>query len=183
MGALHAQGADAGARPDLPRGHPASRVLLRQEHHPPADGQDARLHDHHRRDEERVRRAAQREAPLDARRDPRDGGRPAGDPAGDPLRAVRRDGRHLRRRRAGPARDALAREGHPAGLGRPGGDRRGLGEAAGLQPDGPEVHPAGRTSSGWASAIRRRSRSSATTSRRRTGASSRKTPSPAGARS
>ena len=127
----------------FPEGILHPRVLLRQEHHPPADGQDARLHDHHRRDEERVRRAAQREAPLDARRDPRDRRGPAGDPAGDPQRAVRRDGRHLRRRRPGPARDALAREGHPAGLGRPGGDRRGLGQAAGLQPDGSQVHPAG----------------------------------------
>jgi hypothetical protein len=37
------------------------------------DGQDARFHDHHGRDEECVRRAAQREAPLDARRHSRDG--------------------------------------------------------------------------------------------------------------
>ena len=46
------------------------------------------------------------------------------DPAGHPPRPLRRDGRHLRRRRPRPARDALAREGRPAGLGGPGGHRR-----------------------------------------------------------
>ena len=78
----------------------------------------------------------QREAPLDARRHPRNRGRPARDPAGDPQRPVRGDGRHLRGRRPGPARDALAREGHLAGLGRPGRHRRDLRQAAGLRPDG-----------------------------------------------
>ena len=56
------------------------------------------------------------QAPLDPQRDPRDGGGPADDPAGDPPRSVRRDGRHLCRRRPRTARDALAREEHPAGV-------------------------------------------------------------------
>ena len=76
----------------------------RQERDPHADGEDARLHRHDRRDEERVRRAAQPEPPLDALGDPRDAGRPAADPEGDPPRHVRGDGRHDRRRRPRPAR-------------------------------------------------------------------------------
>ena len=55
---LPAQGADARARHDLPRGHPDPRLLLREEHRPPADGEVPHLHDDHRRDEERLRRAA-----------------------------------------------------------------------------------------------------------------------------
>ena len=59
VGHLQAQGEDARAADDLPRGHPHPRLLPRQEHRPPADGEVPHLHDHHRRDEERVRRPAQ----------------------------------------------------------------------------------------------------------------------------
>ena len=41
LGALPAQGQDAGPGPHLPGGHPHPRLLHRQEHRPPADGQDA----------------------------------------------------------------------------------------------------------------------------------------------
>ena len=105
VGALQAEGADARARPHLPRRHPHPRLLLRQEHRPPADDQVPHLHDHHRRDEERVRRAAQHAAALHALVDSRDAGRPAGDPEGDPLRAVRDHGRHHRRQRPRAAHD------------------------------------------------------------------------------
>ena len=87
VGALPAQGEDAGAGPHLPGGDPHPGLLHRQEHRPPADGQDAHVHDHHRRDEERLRRAAEQVPPLHAHLDPRDAGGPAGDPEGDPPRA------------------------------------------------------------------------------------------------
>ena len=74
---LQAEGADARARPHLPRGHPRPRLLLRQEHRPPADDQVPHLHDDDRRDEERVRRAAEHAPALHALVDPRDAGRPA----------------------------------------------------------------------------------------------------------
>ena len=55
---------------------------------------------HHRRDEERLWRAAEQAPPLHAHLDPRDAGGPAGHPEGDPPRPVRRHGRHHRRQRA-----------------------------------------------------------------------------------
>ena len=98
-----------GRRPDeevhlpergLPEGLHDSEALHRGEHHPPADGEDPRLHDDDRGDEERVRRAAERAPALDASGDPRDARGPADDPEEDPPRRVRGDGRHVRRRRA-----------------------------------------------------------------------------------
>ena len=74
-------------------------AVHRREHHPSADGEDAHLHDDDRRDEERVRRAAERAAALDASGDPRDARGPADDPEEDPSRRLRGDGRHVRRRR------------------------------------------------------------------------------------
>ena len=47
-----------------------SAPVHRREHHSSADGEDARLHDDDRRDEERVRRAAERAPSLDASGDP-----------------------------------------------------------------------------------------------------------------
>ena len=99
VGALRAEGADARAQSHLPRGHPDPRLLLRQEHRPLADDQVPHLHDDDRRDEERVRRAAEHAAALHALVDPRDAGRSPRDPEGDPLRAVRDHGRHDRRQR------------------------------------------------------------------------------------
>ena len=87
-------------RPDLPRGHPGPRLLLRQEHRPPADGEVPHLHHHHRGDEERLRRPAEHPPALHPLLDPRDAGRPAGHPEGDPLRPLRGHGRHHRRQRA-----------------------------------------------------------------------------------
>ena len=101
-----------GRRPDqevhlpergLPEGLHDPEALHRREHHPPADREDARLHDDDRRDEERVRRAAERAPALDPSGHPRDAGRPADDPEEDPPRRVRGDGRHVRRRRSGTA--------------------------------------------------------------------------------
>ena len=100
------------------------QALHRREHPAPADGQDPRLHHHHRRDEERLRRPAQRAPPLDASGDPPDAGRSADDPEEDPLRNLRRDGRHLRRRRPRAALHDPAREERAARERRPGGDRR-----------------------------------------------------------
>ena len=48
----------------LPRRHPRPGLLLRQEHRPFADDQVPHLHDDDRRDEERVRRAAEHAAAL-----------------------------------------------------------------------------------------------------------------------
>ena len=68
---------EAVGRPDegvsLPqRGVPAGvhdpAPVHRREHHSSADGENARLHHDDRRDEERVRRIAERAAPLDASR-------------------------------------------------------------------------------------------------------------------
>ena len=140
---LQAEGADARARPHLPGRHSHPRLLLRQEHRPPADDQVPHLHDDDRRDEERVRRAAEHAAALHAFVDPRDAGRPAGDPEGDPLGPVRDHGRHDGRQRPRPADDVSGREERDAGLGRPGGDRRGGGEDDGLRSDVARVHPAG----------------------------------------
>ena len=107
-----------GRRPDeevplpergLPEGLHDPEALHRREHHPPADGEDARLHDDDRGDEERVRRAAQRAPSLDASGDPRDARRPADDPEEDPPRRVRGDGRHVRRRRPRAALHDAAR--------------------------------------------------------------------------
>ena len=97
-----------------PKGFSIPQALHRREHHPPADGQDARVHDDDRGDEERVRRPAQRAPALDAPGHPRDAGRPADDPEEDPPRRVRGDGRHVRRRRARAAlHDAVRQERAP----------------------------------------------------------------------
>ena len=74
----------------FPEGIHDPRLLLRQEHRPPADDEVPHLHDDDRRDEERVRRAAEHAAALHAFVDSRDAGRSAGDPEGDPLRACSR---------------------------------------------------------------------------------------------
>ena len=58
VGRVPAQGEDARAPQDLPRRDPDPRLLLRQEHRPPPDGEVPHLHDDHGRDEERVRRPA-----------------------------------------------------------------------------------------------------------------------------
>ena len=92
-----------GAQRRLPGRLHDPAALHRREHHPPADGEDPHLHDHHRRDEERLRRPAERAPPLDAPGHPRDAGGPADDPEEDPPRRLRGDGRHLRRRRPRPA--------------------------------------------------------------------------------
>ena len=57
-----------GAERRLPRRLHDPEALHRREHHPPAHGQDAHLYNDDGRDEERVRRAAQRAPPLDASR-------------------------------------------------------------------------------------------------------------------
>jgi hypothetical protein len=103
--------------------------------------EDPHLHDDHRRDEERVRGAAERAPALDAPGHPRDPRGPADDPEEDPPRRVRRDGRHVRRRRPGPALHGAAREERPPREQRPGGDRRGGGEADGPRPAVDQVHP------------------------------------------
>ena len=108
----------------FPEGIHDSRLLLRQEHRPPADDQVPHLHDDDRRDEERVRRPAEHAAALHALVDSRDAGRPAGDPEGDPLGPVRDHGRHHRRQRPRPADDVPGRQERDARLGRSGGDRR-----------------------------------------------------------
>ena len=61
----------------LPEGLLDPEALHRREHHPPADDQDAHLHDDHGRDEERVRRPPQRAPSLDPPGHPRDARRPA----------------------------------------------------------------------------------------------------------
>ena len=93
----------------LPEGLHDPEALHRREHHPPADGEDARLHDDDRRDEERVRRAAERAPALDAPGHPRDARGSADDPEEDPPRRLRGDGRHVRRRRPGAALHDAAR--------------------------------------------------------------------------
>ena len=130
------------AQPGLSRRLHDPEALYRREHHPPAHGQDAHLHDHDRRDEERVRRPAQRAPALDAPGHPRDPRRPADDPEDDPPGRVRGDGRHLRRRRAGPALHGALHQERDPGLVGPGGDRRDGGQADGLRPDVDQVHPA-----------------------------------------
>ena len=80
---------------------------------------------------------------------------------------LRDHGRHDRRQRPRPADDVSGREERDAGVGRPGGDRRGVGEDDGLRSDVDRLHPASRTRTGSASAIREASRSSATSTRRR----------------
>ena len=60
-----------GAGSRLPGRGVHSQGPRRPQHRPPADGQDPRLHDHHRGDEERLRRAAPPEPSLDPRRHPR----------------------------------------------------------------------------------------------------------------
>ena len=74
VGGIQAQAAVPGAGQGLSRRRLHSRAVHRQEHRAPAHGEDARLHDHHRRDEECLRRTAPSQAPLDARRDPRNAG-------------------------------------------------------------------------------------------------------------
>ncbi len=94
LGALPPQGQDAGPRPHLPGRHPHPRLLHRQEHRPPAHGQDPHVHHHHRGDEERLRRPAEQVPPLHPHLDPRNPGRPAGHPEGNPPRHLRHHGRH-----------------------------------------------------------------------------------------
>ena len=60
-----------------------SKALHRGEHHPSAHGENARVHDDHGCDEERLRRFAEREAALDASGDSRNAGRSADDPEED----------------------------------------------------------------------------------------------------
>ena len=74
----------------FPEGIQHPRLLLRQEHRPPADDEVPHLHDDDRRDEERVRRPAEHAAALHALVDSRDARRSARDPEGDPLRASSR---------------------------------------------------------------------------------------------
>ena len=131
-----------------PQRLPDSAALHRREHHPPADGEDARLHDDDRRDEERVRRPAERAAALDPPGHPRDARGPADDPEEDPPRRLRRDGRHLRRRRPRAAVHDAARQERDSGQQRPGGDRRRGGEADGLQPARRSSSSAWRTTPG-----------------------------------
>ena len=126
----------------LPRRHPHPRLLLRQEHRPPADDEVPHLHDDDRRDEERVRRPAEHAAALHAFVDPRNARRPARDPEGDPPGPLRDHGRHDRGQRARPAHDVPGRQERHARLRRPGGDRRGVGEDDGLRSDVARVHPA-----------------------------------------
>ena len=152
--------------PGLPRRLLDPQALHRREHPASAHGQDPRLHHHHRRDEERVRRPAQRAPALDAPGDPPDAGRPADDPEEDPLRHLRGDGRHLRRGRARAALHDPAREERAARERRSGGDRRGRGEADGLRSDVDSSSSGSRTSAASAAAIRARSRSSETRMRR-----------------
>jgi hypothetical protein len=47
-----------------PEGHPHPRLFRRQEHRPLADDEMPHLHDHHGRNEERLRRSAQHAAAL-----------------------------------------------------------------------------------------------------------------------
>ena len=54
VGALRAQGGNAGAGRHLPRGHRDTRNIRRQEHRPPAHHEDSCLHHHDRRHEERL---------------------------------------------------------------------------------------------------------------------------------
>ncbi len=80
---------------------------------------------------------------LDPSGHPRDAGRPADDPEEDPPRRLRRDGRHLRRRRPRAAVHGAAREERHPGQRRPGGDRRGRRQADGHGPAVDQVHPPG----------------------------------------
>ena len=105
--------------------------------------------------------------------DPRDARGPADDPEEDSPRRVRGDGRHVRRRRPRAALHDAARQERHSRERRPGGDRRGRGQADGIRPDVDQVHPDGARDWGSAAAIRATSRSSATARRRaRTGISS-----------
>ncbi len=116
----------------LPEGLLDPEALHRREHHPPADGEDAHLHDDDRRDEERVRRAAQRAPALDPPGHPRDARRSPDDPEEDPPRRLRGDGRHVRRRRPGAAlHDPATRRTCILASRRSGRDRRGRREAHG----------------------------------------------------
>ena len=72
----------------------------------------------------------------------------------------------------GPRTMYPGRQERHARVGRPGGDRRGVGEDDGLRPDVARLHPRSRTRTASASATRATSRSSATSTRRtRTGSS------------
>ena len=96
---------------DLPRRHPDPRLLLRQEHRPPADGEVPHLHDDHRRDEERVRRPARDASGTTRTRGSTDARRSARHPEGDPLRALRDHGRHDRGQRPRAAHDVPGHQG------------------------------------------------------------------------
>ena len=108
VGAVQAEGADAGARPHLSGGHPRPRLLLRQEHRPPSDHEVPHLHDHDRRDEERLRRPAQHAPALHPFLDPRNARRPARHPEGDSHRACSRSWTG-RRPATGPGRGRCTR--------------------------------------------------------------------------
>ena len=85
---------------------------------------------------------------------------------------VRDHGRHDRRQRPGSADDVPGGEERDAGVGRSGGDRRGVGEDDGLRSDVARLHPAGARGRPRRRRSARTSRSSATsTRRRRTGSS------------
>ena len=156
----------------LPEGLHDPEALHRREHHPPADGEDPHLHHHDRRDEERLRRAAERAPPLDPPGHPRDAGRPADDPEEDPPRRLRRDGRHLRRRRPRPALHGPARQERAPGERGSGGDRRRRRQADGHRSADGSSSSASPTSSASAAATCATSRSSATpTPAARTGTS------------
>ena len=95
----------------FPEGIQHPRLLLRQEHRPPADGEVPHLHHDHRRDEERVRRAAQHPAPLHALVDPRTLVDLLAIQKEIHAGPVRGDGRHHRRRRPRAAHDAPGDQG------------------------------------------------------------------------
>ena len=125
----------------LPEGVHDSAPVHRREHHSSADGENARLHHDDRRDEERVRRIAERAPALDASGHPRNARRSADDSAENPSRRLRGDGRHIRRRRSRTALyDSARQERHP-GERRSGRHRRDIGEADGHGPVVDQVHP------------------------------------------
>ena len=140
VGRVPAQGEDARPSPHLPRGDPDPRLLLRQEHRPPADGEVPHLHDDDRRDEERLRRAARDQAALHALVDPPDARRSPRHPEGDPHGPLRGDGRHDGRQRPRAAHDDPGRQGLHARERRPGGHRRRRRQDDGLRPDEARVH-------------------------------------------
>ena len=80
--------------------------------------------------------------------------------------SLRDHGRHDGGQRARAAHDVPGRQERDAGVGRPGRDRRGVGEDDGVRSDVARLHPRSRTRTASASATRATSRSSATSTRR-----------------